>query len=147
MKSAQKTAGNFGVLTIKVVLYPQIHMAYMLRYDTMHGQFDGTIEYTDDAPTKHPIQRLTIAPNPKYVILNIEFNIQNNAVPKIILTIPNIISIINSITFNYPPNIIYLHLIYLVIALSNLLCIPSLYTFLLKFYFYSYLLCIFLYIH
>ena len=21
----------------------------MLRYDTMHGQFDGTIEYTDDA--------------------------------------------------------------------------------------------------
>ena len=25
------------------------YMAYMLRYDTMHGQFDGTIEYTDDA--------------------------------------------------------------------------------------------------
>ena len=27
------------------------YMAYMLRYDTMHGQFDGTIEYTDDAIT------------------------------------------------------------------------------------------------
>ena len=25
------------------------YMAYMLRYDTMHGQFQGTIEYTDDA--------------------------------------------------------------------------------------------------
>ena len=25
------------------------YMAYMLRYDTMHGRFDGTIEYTDDA--------------------------------------------------------------------------------------------------
>ncbi len=25
------------------------YMAYMLRYDTMHGQFKGTIEYTDDA--------------------------------------------------------------------------------------------------
>ena len=24
------------------------YMAYMLRYDTMHGQFDGTIEYTDE---------------------------------------------------------------------------------------------------
>ena len=24
-------------------------MAYMLKYDTMHGQYDGTIEYTDDA--------------------------------------------------------------------------------------------------
>ncbi|MGN0785387.1 MAG: glyceraldehyde 3-phosphate dehydrogenase NAD-binding domain-containing protein, partial [Candidatus Aphodomorpha sp.] len=25
------------------------YMAYMLRYDTMHGQYTGTIEYTDDA--------------------------------------------------------------------------------------------------
>ena len=25
------------------------YMAYMLRYDTMHGQFQGTIDYTDDA--------------------------------------------------------------------------------------------------
>ena len=25
------------------------YMAYMLRYDTMHGRFDGTIEYTEDA--------------------------------------------------------------------------------------------------
>ena len=25
------------------------YMAYMLKYDTMHGQYDGTIEYTDDA--------------------------------------------------------------------------------------------------
>ena len=25
------------------------YMAYMLRYDTMHGQFQGSIEYTDDA--------------------------------------------------------------------------------------------------
>ena len=25
------------------------YMAYMLRYDTMHGQFKGTIEYTDDS--------------------------------------------------------------------------------------------------
>ena len=25
------------------------YMAYMLRYDTMHGQFKGTIEHTDDA--------------------------------------------------------------------------------------------------
>ena len=25
------------------------YMAYMLRYDTMHGQFQGTIEYTDDS--------------------------------------------------------------------------------------------------
>lgn len=25
------------------------YMAYMLRYDTIHGRYDGTIEYTDDA--------------------------------------------------------------------------------------------------
>ena len=25
------------------------YMAYMLKYDTMHGRYDGTIEYTDDA--------------------------------------------------------------------------------------------------
>ena len=25
------------------------YMAYMLRYDTMHGRYDGSIEYTDDA--------------------------------------------------------------------------------------------------
>ena len=25
------------------------YMAYMLRYDTMHGRFDGTIEYTEDS--------------------------------------------------------------------------------------------------
>jgi glyceraldehyde 3-phosphate dehydrogenase len=25
------------------------YMAYMLRYDTTHGQFDGTIDYTDDS--------------------------------------------------------------------------------------------------
>jgi len=25
------------------------YMAYMLRYDTMHGQFDGTIEYTENS--------------------------------------------------------------------------------------------------
>ena len=27
------------------------YMAYMLRYDTMHGQFDGTIEYDDESIT------------------------------------------------------------------------------------------------
>ena len=27
------------------------YMAYMLRYDTMHGQFDGTIEYDDNSIT------------------------------------------------------------------------------------------------
>ena len=25
------------------------YMAYMLKYDTVHGRFDGTVDYTDDA--------------------------------------------------------------------------------------------------
>ena len=27
------------------------YMAYMLKYDTMHGRYDGTIEYDDNSIT------------------------------------------------------------------------------------------------
>ena len=30
---------------------PVDYQAYMLKYDTMHGQFDGTIEVKDGKPT------------------------------------------------------------------------------------------------
>jgi len=41
------------------------YMAYMLKYDTMHGQFDGTIEYTDHSliVNGHEI-RVTAEKNP-----------------------------------------------------------------------------------
>ena len=32
-------------------LLPVDYMAYMLKYDTMHGRYDGTIEYDDNSIT------------------------------------------------------------------------------------------------
>ena len=55
---------NVEVVGINDLITPD-YMAYMLKYDTMHGRFDGTVEYTDHSliVNGHEI-RVTAEKNP-----------------------------------------------------------------------------------
>ena len=55
---------NFEVVGINDLITPD-YMAYMLKYDTMHGRFDGTVDYTDHSliVNGHEI-RVTAEKNP-----------------------------------------------------------------------------------
>ena len=55
---------NVEVVGINDLITPD-YMAYMLKYDTMHGRFDGTVDYTDHSliVNGHEI-RVTAEKNP-----------------------------------------------------------------------------------
>ena len=49
------------------------YMAYMLRYDTIHGQFDGSIEVKDGNDMEQVVEALHVPAcpgKPRYIILN-----------------------------------------------------------------------------
>ena len=39
---------NIEIVGINDLITPE-YMAYMLKYDTIHGRFDGTVDYTDNS--------------------------------------------------------------------------------------------------
>ena len=48
-RAAMAQPETFEVVGVNDPFMSSDYMAYQLRYDTMHGQFKGDIDYTDDA--------------------------------------------------------------------------------------------------